>query len=164
MTATKHRIVVQPALVAGDFAIANEDDDAVAARLDGEKLRARWRAKDDAEELYLRRCSEVSTHQMLDGFGVPHGELSLNGRLAWLENAIRVQAPRLRGTDSAPLAADAGLDQIALLLPGGEWRLATSGVSADCGAVRVRSEGGSRAEREAVVRFLLAARSAAVEG
>ena len=45
-------------------------------------MRKRWRARDDAEELYLRRASEMAAHQMLDEAGVPAGELSLNGRIA----------------------------------------------------------------------------------
>lgn len=118
--------------------------------------RKRWGARDDAEELYLRRCSELCTHQMLDGFGVPHGELSLNGRLSWLEERLReIGREKIQPAD---VCEDAKLPELARALPRGEWRIASSGVSMDCGPIRVRCEGGSRGERSLLMRFFRAAR------
>ena len=110
-------------------------------------MRKRWRARDDAEELHLRRASEMAAHQMLDEAGVPAGELSLNGRIAKAldlryDRAAPASETRARGKGKAGEAR-------ALLrkLPKAPWPVASSGLSLDVGDIRVRFEGGSREAR-----------------
>ena len=57
---------------------------------------------------------------MLDRFGVPHGELSLNGRLYWLEK--RLQAPDVKIRPDAVSAAGNSLGELAEALPAGALR------------------------------------------
>lgn len=137
-------------------------DDAETQRV-WDTMNIRWRARDDKEELYLRRCSELSAQQLLDELGVPRGILSLNGRLHHLR--LRLETTT---TDAKPvrvdLAADADLTALASALPVGAWVPATSGVSIDCGPIRLRCEGGSREEKVALVRFLKAVRDAMTRG
>lgn len=135
-----------------------EADNQTVSRLEWDRLIKRWKAQDLTEELYLRRCSEVSTHQMLDSFGVPHGELSLNGRLAWLERRLCAPDVKIRTEDAS--VPDDSLSALTGALPAGEWTIASSGVSIDCGAIRLRCEGGSRNEKKTLMLFLKAAHAA----
>ena len=109
-------------------------------------MRKRWRARDDAEELYLRRASEMAAHQMLDEAGVPAGELSLNGRIA---KALDLRYGCASEETTPKKGKGKASEARALLrkLPKTPWPVASSGLSLDVGDIRVRFEGGSREAR-----------------
>jgi hypothetical protein len=152
----------EPPLVAEQRKQAADAHEAWAA-----PMRRAWRARDDAEELYLRRASEMSSHQMLDAVGVPRGELSLNGRIAKALK-LRYACAGPGSEETPPKVGKAKAGEVvgvarALLrrLPGGPWPVASSGLSLDVGDVRVRFEGGAREERLALARWFSMSRDVA---
>jgi len=147
----------EPQLVAERRKDANDAHEAWVA-----PMRKRWRARDDAEELYLRRASEMSSHQMLDQAGIPGGELSLNGRIA---KALNLRyAAGLASEETPPKAGKRKVGEAQALLhklPSGPWPVASSGLSLDVGDVRVRFEGGSRELRLTLARWFSMSRAVA---
>ena len=126
-------------------------------------MRRKWRARDDAEELYLRRASEMSSHQMLDQAGIPGGELSLNGRIAKALN-LRYASNGPAPEEAPPKTGKRKVGEAQALLrklPRGPWPVASSGLSLDVGAARVRFEGGSRELRLTLARWFSMSRAVA---
>jgi hypothetical protein len=148
----------EPQLVAERRKEANDAHEAWVA-----PMRKRWRARDDAEELYLRRASEMSAHQMLDQAGIPHGELSLNGRIAKALH-LRYASAGSDAEDARPAKSQGKLGEVRALLrtlPRETWPITSSGLSLDVGDVRVRFEGGSRDLRLALARWFSMSRAVA---
>ena len=124
-------------------------------------MRKRWRARDDAEELYLRRASEMAAHQMLDEAGIPAGELSLNGRIAKALD-LRYDRAAPASEETTPKKGKGKAREVRALLrklPRGPWPVASSGLSLDVGDIRVRFEGGSREARLALAQWVSMSRA-----
>jgi hypothetical protein len=129
---------------------------------DDRRWNQQWGAMSNAEELYRRRASEVSTRQLLDLAGVPGGERSVNGRLALALGLRFASAAGSVGSDDDDEEQDRGPDDLTAALdsvPEGPWPVASSGVSLDVGSIRVRFDGGTAAERRALAQWISRSRA-----
>src|SRR6185437_6274327 len=99
--------------------------------------RRRWKARDDAEELWMRRGSFDNSERLLDLAGIPRGELSFNGRLA-KALGIRFASAAQDAVPAKALSKDPVARARTLLnkLPRAPWPVASSGLSLDIGDVR----------------------------
>ncbi len=124
-------------------------------------FRKRWKARDDAEELWKRRGSEQSAEQMLDQAGIPSGDLSFNGRLALALGLRYASMASNKATPAAATSKDAVGRARALLakLPAAPWPVNSGEMSLDVEDTRVRLEkGGTREMRRSLVQWIAESR------